>query len=128
MAKRSSSILWALLLVQAVPLIAVVASAFGAFDPLGALAESIVPVPAAGENPGIAIDVSRFVVAYWFFGCLVVMLLGSLAAAVYVCFDNAQTKLQRAAWAVSFLLGQWVTVILYCVLNLLGFSRHARVA
>ena len=127
MVKHSRSILWALLLVQAVPLVAAVAGAFGAFDSLNALKESVVPLPAVGENPDVVMDVSRFVVAYWFFGCLVVMLLGSLAAAIYVCFDYSQTRFQRAAWAASFLLGQWVTVILYCVLNLSGSTHHTHV-
>ena len=118
--KRSRSILWGLLLLQVLPIVVIVLGGLGVFDPIGTFLENAIPLPAEDESPGIAIHISRFVVTYWFIGCIAIAMIGSLAAAVYVSFDSSQTKLQRAAWIVSFVLAQSVTVILYCVLNLLG--------
>jgi hypothetical protein len=118
--KRSRSILWGLLLLQVLPALVVILDQFGVFDPLGLLLENTVPPPVEGESPSIAIHISRFVVSYWFIGCIIFTMVGSLVAAVYVSFDRSQTKLQRTAWIVSFVLAQSVTVILYCVLSLLG--------
>ena len=117
--KRSRSILWGLLLLQVLPVVVIVLGSLGVFDPIGSFLENAIPLPAEGESPSMAINLSRFVVTYWFIGCIAIPMLGSLAAAVYVSFDSSQTKPQRATWVVSFVLGQSVTVILYCVLNLL---------
>ena len=118
--KRTNAALWLLLLLQVVPLVLAIAGASGALDPLGRAVVQIIPLPGPGERSGILISAARFITAYWFFGCIWLMLLGALVAVLYVAFDKALTKLERLAWAISFVFGQSVTVILYCVLKFLG--------
>jgi hypothetical protein len=128
--RRTKKTLWFLLLLQAAPFLLAVAGASGVLDPLGALAIRSIPLPGPGEQAGFVIDTARFLIAHWFFGCLWLMSISSLVAVLYVAFDKALTKLERLAWALSFVLGQPVTVILYCVLGLLGShnQRQASVA
>jgi hypothetical protein len=116
--------LWLLLLLQLVPLILLFAGASGILDPLGRLVVDAIPLPAPGQGSGFLINVARFVTAYWFFGCLWLIPLGALAAVVYVAFDATLTKIERFAWAVSFVLGQPVTVVLYCVLQFIAARKQ----
>jgi len=122
--KRTRKALWLLLSIQLVPLVLLALGASGALDPLGHMVVQSIPLPAPGERAGFLINAARFVTAYWFFTCLWLVPLGSLVAVAYVAFDTALSKLERLAWALSFLLGQYVTVILYCVLGLLALRRQ----
>jgi hypothetical protein len=123
--KRTRTMLWLLLLLQLAPLLVVILGASGVLDPLGRLVIQSIPLPGPGEKAGLLINSVRFITAYWFVGCLWLMPLGSLAAVVYVAFDAALTKLERLTWAVSFILGQYVTVILYCVLKFLAGRKQS---
>jgi hypothetical protein len=116
-------ILWLLLLLQLIPVLLLFAGASGILDPLGRLVVNAIPVPAPGAGAGLLITVARFVTAYWFFACIWLIPLGALAAVVYVAFDATLTKTERFAWAVSFVLGQPVTVVLYCVLQFLAVRK-----
>jgi len=121
--RRTHVILWLLLLIELVPIVLMVAGSSGILDPLGRVVVESIPVPAPGERSGLLIDVARFITAYWFFACLWLIPLGALVAVVYVAFDATLTKLERLVWALAFLLGQYVTVILYCVLKFLSVRK-----
>ena len=121
--KRTNKLLWLLLLVQVVPVLLVAASTSGFLDPLTQRIVQSIPLPAPGERVGFLINATRFLTAYWFFGCIWLTTLGAFAAILYVAFDRTFTKAQRLVWAISFFLGQSVTVATYCVLQLLG-SRN----
>ena len=96
-----------------------IAAASGALDPLGRLVVQIIPLPPPGES-SFLVNATRFVISHWFVVCLWLMFLGSVATVLYVAFDRALTKLERLAWALGFIFGQSVTVILYCVLQFLS--------
>ena len=111
--------LWLLILLQLVPLLVIILGGSGILDPLGRVVVASIPLPAPGESHFL-VNVVRFVTAYWFIACLWLMPVGALFAVFYVAFDAALTKLERLAWALSFVFGQSVTVVLYCVLKFLG--------
>src|SRR3954453_14464635 len=98
--RRANSAVWFLLFLQLVPVFLMLAGASGILDPLGQLVVSAIRLPAPGERAGFLINLARFVSTYWFVGCAVLTLAGSLLAVVYVAFDRAQTKLERLAWAI----------------------------
>jgi len=122
--KRKRLVLWSLLLLQAAPLLILIASGSGLFDPLGHFIERSVPLPPPGEPRSFitrfVVNTTRLVTFWWFMVCVWLIALGSIAAIVYVAFDRAITRLERFAWALSFVFGHPVTVILYCVLGLLS--------
>jgi hypothetical protein len=123
--KRTDTALWVLLLLQVSPTLLIIADASGVLHSVGQFVVRSIPLPAPDET-SFLINLVRFLIAYWFVGCLWVMSLGALAAVLYVAFDGALTKLQRLAWAISFVLGQSLTVILYCTLHLLGSRGQGR--
>jgi len=100
-------------------------AASGILDPLGHLIIESIPLPGPGEKSGFLLNAARFVTAWWFLGCIWFLALVSLVAVAYVAFDTVLTKSERFAWALSFLLGQYVTVILYCVLGLLALRKQS---
>jgi hypothetical protein len=101
----------------------------GAEEAFGRFAERTIPVPPLEERPGLLIASARFIIMYWAFGSVVTLFIGSLVAIVCVAFDSTYSRLQRLAWAIGFLLGQTVTVVLYCVLSLLEpRARHPSAA
>jgi len=116
---RTKVVLWLLLLAQACPLLVVLASGAGFFDPLGVLIEQIA-LSTAGQPPTFLVNATRFVTLWWFFACAWLINLGMVAAIIYVSFDRSLTRLERLVWAVGFFLGHSITVILYCLLKLLG--------
>jgi hypothetical protein len=126
--KRTNWAIWLLFWLQLAPLLVGIAGASGALDPFGQFVVRHIPLPGTGENRGWLINVARFVTAHWFFACVALPIVGSLIAVFYVAFDGTLSKLERVAWAISFILGQSVTVVLYCVLRMLGSSRARHVA
>jgi len=127
--RRRTFALWLLLLVQAVPLCVLIAHGYGLFDPLGAFLEQTLssPAPPTGANRFI-IGALRLVNSWWYFVSLELLGFGALAAILYVAFDRTLMKLERATWAIAFLFGHSVTVILFCVLKLLGTRQQRAVA
>ena len=121
--RRTRVILWLLLLLELIPIVLIVAGSSGLLDPLGRSVVESIPLPAPGERSGFLINAARFVTLYWFFACVWLIPLGALLAVVYVAFDATLTKLERVVWAIAFLLGQYVTVILYCVLKFLSIRK-----
>ena len=117
---KHRSIIWLLLFLQLAPVLLLIAGASGLLDPLGRLIIESVPLPAPGERRGALIDTLQFVSGHWFIGLLWFMSVPALLAILVVVFDKSLTKLQPVAWVCGFLLGWPVTVILYCVLKLLG--------
>ena len=125
--RRTRKALWLLLVSQLLPLILIVLGASGALDPLGKAIVQSIPLPAPGERAGFLINAVRFFTAYWFIACIWLEPVAALVAVLYVAFDDALTKAERITWAVGFIFGQSVTVILYCVLGLLAFRKQHHV-
>jgi hypothetical protein len=117
---KHRSVIWLLLFLQLVPVLLLIAGGSGLLDPFDRLIVESVPLPVPGERRGALINTLQFVSAHWFVGLLWFMPVPALLAILFVVFDKALTKPQRLAWAWSFLFGWPVTVILYCVLKLLG--------
>ena len=122
--RRTRKGLWLLLLWQIVPLLLAIVGISGLLDPLGTFIIQSIPLPGPGERPGFLINAARFITGHWFLYTLWLMGISWLVAVVYVAFDSALTKLERLAWAISFVFGQSVTVILYCVLGLLALRSQ----
>jgi len=111
------NVFWWLLVGQILPML-LLAAEF--------LAEYLLPIHSIREVPGSLLGVFRFVVDYWLLVCFGLMFLGVLIAIIVVSFDHRYTKWQRFAWAVCFLLGQWLVVTLYCTLSLLDVSTKTQ--
>lgn len=124
--ERTRVALWLLLLVQVIPLCILVTNGYGFFDPLGAFLEQALssPTPPTPANR-VIINTLRFINAYWYLVSLWLLGFGTLAAFLYALFDRTLMKLERLTWAIAILFGHSVTVILFCVLKLLG-SRNQR--
>jgi hypothetical protein len=124
MFSTSKRALWWLLLVQMLPLIVLLLGALGTLDPLGDFASRYIYPLAPGESPGLAIRVTDFVIFNWFAGCIAITWLGIVAAIIVVTCDSRQIRMTRLVWVLAFVVGQSITVVLYCVLGLL--VRNAR--
>ena len=122
--KRNKFVLWLLLLAQAVPLCVLLAHGYGLFDPLGAFLEQVLssPTPPGPMNRAL-IGAVRFVNFWWYLVCIDLLGLGVVVAILYAAFDRTLMKLERMTWAIGFLFGHSVTVIVFCILKLIGFQR-----